>query len=269
MRASDNLKRPTPYVQSVQSAFRLLESLHILKRASLSQLSEHAGFSLNQTFRLLATLIHEGYVYRDSAKRYRLGAKLHVLGQGTDWLRNLVDRARPHMSKLSGLSGETVLVSVPVGLERMIVAQVPSTHSLQVNYPIGSCVPLYVGGMGVAMLAFLPETAEQVLASSLTAFTEQTLDRPRLVAELARVRTKGVRVSVDDYAVGEFSIAAPVLGGKNRAEAAITIAGFTARLDDKKREIYTVAVKEAAETLSLEIHFHTPGQKPSPLGEKL
>ena len=255
MRASVKPKIPTPYVQSVQSAFRLLESLHTLKRASLSQLlgthrlqPQPRRFACSPPLSMKATCTE-------------------TVPSGTVWGRNctFLDRAPTGSAtlstghdltcrSLSGLSGETVLVSVPVGLERMIVAQAPSTHSLQVSYPIGSCVPLYVGGMGVAMLAFLPETAEQVLANPLTAFTEQTLDRPRLVAELARVRMTGVRVSVDDYAVGEFSIAAPILGGKNRAEAAITIAGFTARLDDKKREIYTVAVKEAADTLSCAIH---------------
>ena len=240
----------TPFIHSVQSAFKLLESIHFLGLATLSQLSVQTGFSLNQTFRLLATLEHEGYVSKDTAKRYRLGSKLHVLGEGADWPHDLISVARPHMQALSDLSGETILLSVPTGLERMIVAQLASTHSLQVNYPIGSRVPLYVGGMGVAMLAFLKNLQAEVFAKPFVAFTDVTLDEKALKVELKKVRQARVRVSKDDYMAGEFSVASPIVDRTQKAIAAITIAGFSARLHDSNLKLYMQTVKEVAVRIS-------------------
>lgn len=150
------------------------------------------------------------------------------------------------MQKLAELSGETVLLSVPVGLERMVVAQISSTHSLQVSYPIGSRVPLYVGGMGVAMLAFLPDRQSAVFANPVEPFTEFTLDLSGLRKELEQVKKEGIRVSKNDYAVGEFSVAAPILDKVGEARAALTIAGFTARLDEVSLDLYTKELKKAA-----------------------
>lgn len=236
----------TPLVQSVQNALKLLETLCALQEASLSELSQHTGFTMNQTFRLLATLEHEGYVSKSLNKRYRLGAKLHLLGNQADWPHALIDAATPAMNSLSAMSGETILLAVPSGLERLIVAQKPSTHSLQVNYPVGSRIPLYVGGMGVAMLAFLPEAERQLRTAVLKSFTRYTLNHESLAHELEHVRQQGYRISKDDYAIGEFSVAAPILGQSGLAVAAIAIAGFTARLNDDAALRYSQAVRAAS-----------------------
>jgi DNA-binding IclR family transcriptional regulator len=252
---SEVVQENNPYIQSVQNALKLLETLHRLEEASLSDLAKHTAFTVNQTFRLLATLEQEGYVSKNLNKRYRLGAKLHILGKDAHWPHALISVATPVMDELAELSGETILLSVPSGLERMIVAQKSSRYSLQVNYPVGSRIPLYVGGMGVAMLAFLPETQQRILASPLKPFTESTLDETSLGKELQRVRLEGVRVSKDDYAIGEFSVAAPILDGQGLAHAALSIAGFSARLNDPKILAYSQAVKTASKHVAEKLGF--------------
>ena len=238
-------------VQSVADALRLLE---VLGRggSNLSTLVRQTGFTLNRTFRLLATLETAGYVIRESDKRYHLGPKLHLLAQHTDWTRDLVAAAAPELDALASLSGETVLLSVPVGTQRMIVDSRPSRHSLQVSYPVGSSIPLYVGGMGVAILAFADDTLlNRTLDEPRHAFTTKTLvDKDALHAELAKVREAGVRVSREDYAQGEFSVAAAIIDGSSSVRGALTIAGFTARLDEATRAAYISAVRNASKNVS-------------------
>lgn len=216
-----------------------------MEEATLSQLAKYTGFSMNQTFRLLATLEQEGYIHKSSSKRYRLGSTLHILGQAARWPHHLIDCATPVMDNLAQLSGETILLAIPTGLERMIVAQKSSRHSLQVHYPIGSRLPLYVGGMGIAMLAYLPQKQQEILAQPLQRFTEYSLDHAELQAEFNKVKELGLRVSIDDYSIGEFSIAAPILTHDGTAYAAITIAGFTARLTEDTLNSYKKAILEA------------------------
>lgn len=243
-------------VQVVTTALELLEVLSEHDGVRLSDLVALRDLSLNQTFRLLATLERSGFVVRDARKRYWLGPKLYLLGSRSAHAGELVVSAAPDMDALSAASGESILLSVRVGLERMVVASRPSRFSLRVDWPLGSRLPLHVGGMGVALLAFSPpEIVADVLgradAGRLERFTSCSLTtRSALEAELAQVRRDGVRVSKDDYAFGEFSIAAPVLGADGLAQGALTIAGFTARLDDKTQERYASAVRDATRRIS-------------------
>lgn len=241
-----------PTVQSVSNALHLLETLAYTERRSLSDLARQTGFTTNQTFRLLATLEAADYVAREPDKRYRLGPKLHLLGQQAAWPHDLVAAAAPHLDTLAELSGETVLLSVRVGAERMIVETRESRYSLRVSYPVGSKLPLYVGGMGVVMLAFLlPEVLEGTLKTPRRAFTELTLvDEEALRAELTRVRREHVRVSRDDYTWGEFSVASPVFGTGGNLRGALAVAGFTARLSEEAEARFVQAVRTAAEATS-------------------
>lgn len=242
-------ERPEPTVQSVSNALRLLETLAATERRSLSDLARQTGFSTNQTFRLLVTLERAAYVVREPDKSYRLGPKLHLLGQQAAWPHDLVAAAAPHLDNLAKLSSETVLLATYVGVERMIVDTRESRYSLRVSYPVGSKLPLHVGGLGVAMLAFLPPGAlEPAMQAPRRAFTERTLvDEELLRTELAQVRRKRVRISRDDYMQGEFSVASPIFGRDGRLRGALSIAGFTARLDGVKQARFAEAVRTAAE----------------------
>ena len=122
-------------------------------------------------------------------------------------------------------------------------------------YSVGSRLPMYVGGMGIAMLAFSPPALQaQVLAAPRRTFTPQTLvDPAALQAELTQVRRVGIRISRDDYALGEFSVAAPILGSDGWACGAINIAGFTARLNPDTERQYSAHVIQAARKVTAEL----------------
>ena len=248
---------PKNTINAVTNALELLEVLADHDGARLSDLSRHSGFTLNQTFRLLETLEVAGYVTRERDKRYRLGHKLHLLGLRAEWPHALVSNAASSLDSLAALSGESVLLAVRSGLHRMVVDSRPSTYSLRVDWGHGSKLPLHVGGLGVALLAFSPAdiqntVLEQADAGRLTGFTAETLTtRTDLELELQRVRASGVRVSRDDWAHGEFSVAAPILGTDGLARGALNIAGFTARLTPDLELRYVNAVKSAARAAAM------------------
>lgn len=242
-------------VQAVSAALRLLETVAAAEGLGMSALSEQAGMTHNQTHRLLATLELNGYVLRDHGRRYHLGPRLTLYTQGTVGYRQLIEAAREPMNVLSALSGESILLAVRSNLDRVVIDRRLGTHSLRVDWAVGSRLPLHVGGLGVALLAFAPpEVWQQVLGQGRRAYTEHTLTGDQaLHAELFRVRESGVRVSVDDYAVGEFSVAAPVLDARREAVAAVNIAGFTARLTGQRREEYSRAVIAAGLQITREL----------------
>jgi IclR family transcriptional regulator, KDG regulon repressor len=235
-------------VQAVQTALHLLETVAEHEGFGMSELAARAGLTHNQTHRLLATLEGSGYVSREADRSYHLGPKIALLGRSEGRYRELLRAAAQPMDALSALSGESILLAVRSGFERLVIDRRVGMHSLRVDWDIGSRLPLHVGGLGVALLAFAPPGIfEDLLKRERHAFTAKTLTKESaLRAELERVREAGLRVSVDDYAIGEFSVAAPVLNGQREAIAAVNIAGFTARLTAEKRDAYGTAVREAA-----------------------
>lgn len=238
-------------VQALSSALRLLETVAEHEGAGMSELARHAQMTHNQTHRVLATLERHGYVIRDDGRGYHVGPKLAVLERRAGRYRALIEAASSSMDELAAMSGESILLAVRSRLERMVIDSRPSRHSLRVDWPLGSRLPLHVGGLGVVLLAFAPQHLQQeVIGQDRTRFTAHTLGTNALQAELERVRRSGVRISKDDYAIGEFSIAAPILDRQRQALAAINIAGFTARLMPKLERQYAKAVREAAATIA-------------------
>ncbi len=246
---SQNTKPST--VQVVTTALELLEWISETQPVGLSSLSQAAKLSLNQTFRLLATLETNGYIVRDEQKRYSLGAKLHLLGSRAPMFEDLIQAAAPHMDALSELSGESVLLAVRVGLERMVIAKREAKHSLRVEWAIGSKLPLYVGGLGMALLAFSSQNIQkEILRQKRTAFTNKTLTSNQdLELEISQIQQNLIRISIDDYAIGEFAIAAPIVSS-DRLFGAINIAGFTARLTAQKQKTYEQALRKAARDIA-------------------
>ena len=154
------------------------------------------------------------------------------------------------MDELADISGETILLATRERDMRVVIDRRVSRHSLRVQYPVGSKVPLTVGGLGPVLLAYAPTALQETLLETLKFHTPYTLDAPALRQEMARIRREGFRVSREDYSLGEFSVAAPILDNNSQAIAALNIAGFTARLDESTKERYVAAVKKAAQQTS-------------------
>ena len=242
----------SPEIQSLASALRLLETVAEHEGEGMSELARNAQMTHNQTHRILATLETHGYVIRNDTRGYHIGPKLAVLERRAGRYRNLIEAASASMDELAAQTGESILLAVRNRLERMVIDSRPSRHSLRVDWPVGSKLPLHVGGLGVALLAFAPQAVQlEVMTQPRNRFTAQTLtDKKALQTELETVRKSKVRISKDDYATGEFSVAAPILDAKGEAFAAINISGFTARLTPKLEREYAQAVRGAAEKTS-------------------
>jgi DNA-binding IclR family transcriptional regulator len=242
---------PTPEIQALASALRLLEIVAEFEGEGMSELGRRAFMTHNQTHRILATFERYGYVIRNDSRGYQIGPKPAMLERRTGRYRSLIEAAFEPMNQLASLSGESVLLAIRDRLERMVIDSRPSSHSLRVDWSIGSRLPLHVGGLGVALLAFAPAAIQHALLSKpQQRFTKHTLETDALKIELEHVRKTQVRISKDDYSTGEFSVAAPILNSRGESIAAINIAGFTARLTPTLERQYSKAVREAARQIA-------------------
>ena len=182
--------------------------------ATVSGLAEATGLDRAVLYRLLDTLVAEGFVTRDhETRRYRLGLSMLELGvraaQGLE-VRRL---AGPPLRSLSDDTNETACLAVRDRNDLVVVEVIePGDRFVQVNYRVGFRHELGVAAHGKALLAFLPEGARN--------------------PDLQTVRQRGVAYTRDELEPGASGVAAPVFDHTGKAVAAVGIVAPTARLPE-------------------------------------
>lgn len=227
---ADNLKNR---VQSVAKAFAVLRAFATgTTELTVAEVATSAGLDRGTAFRLIHTLLNEGYLRAAAdGRRFRLALKCLELGHAALAAHDLADHATPllqalvpHLADAGSLGvlekGEVIyLTRVEGGLDRHSVMRHPGTR-------IGA----YATALGQAMLAFLPRAQQLAELESVprVKLSERTItDIGELLARLERVRAQGYALSDGENAYGLCTIAAPVLGahGQPIAGVSLTIRG--------------------------------------------
>lgn len=239
---------PRPAAQTVDAALTLLEEVATARGATLSELARAAGMTTSKAYRLLGTLERRGYLERRSGKAYELGPKLLHLGHRAARGHPLVRAAAPVLERLGDTFGESVLLAVRVGLERVIVDTRDARYGPQLAWPHDARLPLHSGALGLCLLAYAPtEVVDAVLAGDLPAFTEHTVATSEALARvLAEIRKEHVYTAKHSYVQGVYSVASPVLGSDRQAVASLSVVGAVARLGAATESRIRNAVRDAA-----------------------
>ncbi|MFC4013227.1 IclR family transcriptional regulator [Nonomuraea purpurea] len=142
--------------ESAQTLERGLRLLRLLADGrggrTPTELSAELSLSRPVVYRLLTTLLNEGFVRRDGEGRVHLGFGLLVLAQAVQPL--LRAAALPTLRRLAEQVGATAHLTVAEGDDGLAVAVVePSWTDMHVAYREGSRHPLAKGAAGRAILA--------------------------------------------------------------------------------------------------------------------
>ncbi len=146
--------------QTLERGLRLLRLLSDGKDGRTpTELSTELALSRPVVYRLLTTLLNEGFVRRDAEGRVHLGFGVLVLAQAVQPL--LRAAALPTLRRLAERVGATAHLTVAEGDDGLAVAVVePSWTDMHVAYREGSRHPLARGAAGQAILALRAGRAE-------------------------------------------------------------------------------------------------------------
>lgn len=244
-------------VNAVIVSLRILEYLAENPRSTLSRIAAELELNSSLCYRMLVTLGDEGMVTRDANRLYSLGYKTVYLGYQAQRGLPLAQVAAETMARLVENSGETVHLAVLDGIERVIVAMQESPQMIRVSTPVGTRFPLYFGGTGLCMFAWLDrKLQERIVAGDLVPRTEATELDPQRILDLAdTIRLQGFHAAVGDFAEGAFSVAAPIFTADGDITAAIAVTGPTARLDDAGKRRFAELVVAAGREISANLGY--------------
>ena len=238
---------PSYPISSVDNALRLLLLFREQQSMRLTEACSYLGVAHSTAHRLLAMLIHRGFVRQDDNRAYRPGPMLVEIGLAVVQKMDVRMHARPFLEKLSAKFGETVHLVTLEGDKVRYIDAVESDRTLRVIARTGQILYAHCTSAGKAMLGEL--TPEQVRALySNKKLLPQTASSIKsmgaLESALDDVRSLGYATNYEESEEGVGSVAIALVNAANRPVASLAVAVPVSRLVPEVQANIVKALKE-------------------------
>ncbi len=216
----------------IRALIRGLDALTVLNLrngATVSEVAAEIKLPRTTTYRILETLSHAGYVYRDqNDDRYRLTIMVRGLSDGFDDEAWVTQIARPHINELGKEIVWPVAIASLSGTTMMVRETTDHRSPLAVErYSAGFRVPMLTSASGRVYLAFSPAVQRDSLLEILARSNNEEDTLAKNKAEITKIltdaRSQGYATAVRPRRVSEeISMAVPIMIDE-RVLAAVTI----------------------------------------------
>ena len=218
----------------------------------VSELARQLGMSKAAVHRILSTLANERFVVKTVDDRYRLGLRVHELGQLVVSGLEIRQVAHEPLDRLHVESGETVHMAVLDGPDAIYIHRLEAQSTLGMFARLGRRIPAHTTSSGKCLLAFgPPEAVDAVIESGLARVGPRSITTAAMLrAALADIRANGYVLSIDENQRGVLSIGAPVFDHLGTCIAAVSVAGRSTRITDERLPRFIRLVRQCASEIS-------------------
>ena len=166
---------------------------------------------------------------------------------------DLIRIARPAMTALAEVTGETVHLSVLEGTDVVYVDKIESAHHIRAHTSVGMRAPAFTMATGKAMLAQMPDEYLENFRPHLRRYTDTTRTTiEELREDIHAARVQGYSsVLHGEWREGIAACACAIVGRSGELVGAIGMSGPDIRVKRKQIKEYAVHVMEAAHTIGL------------------
>jgi IclR family mhp operon transcriptional activator len=264
----------------IRALIRGLDALTVLNLrngATVSEVAQEIKLPRTTTYRILETLSHAGYVYRDATDdRYRLTIMVRGLSDGFDDEAWVTQIARPYIYELGKDIVWPVAIASLSGTSMMVRESTDHRSPLAVErYSAGFRVPLLTSSSGRVYLAFSPgaqrESLLEILSRSNREEDKLAKNRAEVTKLLNDVRLQGYASAVRPRRVSdEISIAVPIMIDERVLAAVMTrfsgsavplkmaVERFLPKLRDAAQRIRQTFIEQQRDPPH---HHHRPAQQ--------
>lgn len=206
-------------IRAISRALLLLRAMNASQKSSLHELHLQTGLAKSTIFRILHTLMHEGYVRAEGdAGWYRLTAKVQEMGSGYTEKSLVVDVGSPLALRVTReirwplaigtLDGDAIVVRYSTMPYSPI-----AVHATTVGQRLG----LLDTAMGRVYLAHCPDAECNALCQLLrdTSFDGKIENESQLQPELKAIRHQGYAVRMPNRRRSSATVAVPVMEGED------------------------------------------------------
>ncbi|WP_088105790.1 IclR family transcriptional regulator [Halalkalibacter urbisdiaboli] len=202
----------------------ILEFLVERGTANLNEIVKETKISRSTAHRLLTAMEGHHLVMKNN-DGYLLGSRLTGWGE-VSYSKSLVELAKPKLTKLTEITGESSQLYVREGDKRICIASVEPKIGLTNTVPVGSVFPLEVGSAGKVFLVWDCD--------------------PKGDRMYDAIRQQGWVESVAEREDGVASVSAPIFSGNGILRAAVSVSGPISRMGNVPSEKFSVHVLNTA-----------------------
>ena len=248
-------------INSVIRAAKILESFSAdTPSLSNSEISKRLNINKTAVTRLMHSLVKAEFVHRDEdSGRYNLTHKLFGIGSVYVKNSNLHTIGRPLLEKLTERFNENTQIGILDRTEVMYLEQVKCSQHIGLMSSSGSRLPAYCTGAGKILLSYLSseELDQFCKLVEFKRYTQHTVVDPDLLKQqLPHIKNAGYALVRNEFQGDVLSIGAPVIDGRGKVLAAISLAGPRYRMDsEEKIDEYIEAVVDTAGEISRRVKY--------------
>lgn len=244
-------------VAAVLKVFAILQALSERNETGISEISVRLAMPKATVYRFLQTMKTLGYVRQEpDSERYGLSVRMFELGAKALQYPDLVELAKPHMQRLSDVTGETVHLATLIDSEIMFVHKVDSIHALAMYSRVGRRAPLHCTAIGKTLMAWeAPERREIILRGcDFKRFLPNTITQHEAYAtELERTLAQGYGKDREEFNDHICCVAIPIFDRLNHVAAGMSISFPTFRYDESREPEVVSMLREASRQISLQL----------------
>ena len=246
--------------QAIHRALRVLQVFSLERPSvSLTEITNRTDLAMPTAHRIVKALQSSDFMVQDSSTAlYSLGPAVmslaHVILQRTDE-QGLIAMAMPHMERLRESTGETVALFLPVGDDRVCVAELPSRHHMRMSMGVGHVIPMAVSAAGRAILSALPAERQENILKRNRAADPRVPPLTRVRRELSEIAKRGYARSFNDMLAGASAVAAPIRAQAAEPVAAVCVTGPTSRLTQAAVDNCVGDVVQVAQALEQQLGY--------------
>ncbi|CUH94732.1 hypothetical protein P22_0798 [Propionispora sp. 2/2-37] len=170
-------------MKTIQSIDRAMLILNYISKhngnCTLTDIGNELELKLPTLHGILATLEHWNIINKQENK-YTLGGKLFELGKIFEAGLSIQKLLHPYLEQLAAEFGETIYLAIPSNHRLLYIDEVVSKHPLRLTSIVGSTEEFGSSGIGMVVLANLPQTEWDEAASQ--AGIDAAVMRERLIS---------------------------------------------------------------------------------------
>ncbi len=227
----DTNKKPTAF----KSVFRTANVLTCLSKGvtSVTDIASICKIHKSTVHRLLQALGEAGLTMQDPiSRRYYIGPLITEIASNPYVTHeHLVSCAINEMVSLSSFTCESIGLNVLIGLQNVLLHEIPSSHDLQLIAKKKISGQIHAGANSKVLLSQLYNKELKIVMTNLAfePITEHTVtDKQQLMAQLKQIRRQGYAISYGERISGGIAMSVPI---KNYIlPASISILGPESRI---------------------------------------
>ncbi|MDV6233148.1 IclR family transcriptional regulator [Rhodococcus cercidiphylli] len=226
---------------------------------SLDELASVLEVHKTTVLRLLRTMEADRFVQHDADHRYQLGSRLFELANRALEQRDVRSIARPHLSELNAITGQTVHLATYEAGVVIYIDKFDAQQSVRMYSRIGKPAPLHCTAVGKVLISARPEAERVQIARNITytPFTERTITTAeRYLRELDLVREQGFAEDREEHESFVNCIGCAVRNGTGDVVAAVSMSVPDMVLDHQQVLATLPEVQHAAAAISAGLGWH-------------